>query len=48
MVTTIERLAGWAADLRLDDVPDAVVDLCRTQRRSVFAAAGWAVRADPA
>ncbi|OBH27545.1 hypothetical protein A5692_24360 [Mycobacterium sp. E342] len=38
MVTTIERLAGWAADLRLDDVPDAVVDLCRTQRRSVFAA----------
>ncbi|WP_219859495.1 MmgE/PrpD family protein [Mycobacterium persicum] len=38
MVTTIERLAAWVADLRLDDVPDAVVDLCRAQRRSVFAA----------
>lgn len=38
MATTIERLAGWAADLRLDDVPGAVVDLCRAQRRSVFAA----------
>ncbi|ORB34435.1 hypothetical protein BST40_25515 [Mycobacterium persicum] len=38
VVTTIERLAAWVADLRLDDVPDAVVDLCRAQRRSVFAA----------
>lgn len=38
MVTTVERLAGWAADLRLADVPDAVVDLCRAQRRSVLAA----------
>ncbi|OOK65992.1 mmgE/PrpD family protein [Mycobacterium kansasii] len=38
VVTTIERLAGWAADLRLEDVPDPVVDLCRAQRRSVFAA----------
>ncbi|OBI27893.1 MmgE/PrpD family protein [Mycobacterium sp. E2238] len=44
MVTTIERLAGWAADLRLEDVPDTVVDLCRTQRRSVFAATAASAR----
>lgn len=44
VVTTIERLAGWAVDLRLDDVPDAVVDLCRAQRRSVFAATAASTR----
>jgi 2-methylcitrate dehydratase PrpD len=38
VVTTIEKLAGWTADLRLEDVPGAVVDLCRAQRRSMFAA----------
>jgi 2-methylcitrate dehydratase PrpD len=38
VVTTIEKLAGWAAELRLEDVPGAVVDRCRAQRRSVFAA----------
>jgi len=38
MSTTVERIAAWAAELTLGDVPDAVVDLCRSQRRSVLAA----------
>ena len=38
MTTTVERLAGWAADLRLEDVPEPVLELCRSQRRSVVAA----------
>jgi 2-methylcitrate dehydratase PrpD len=38
MTTTVERMARWAAELRLPDVPDAVVELCRAQRRSVLAA----------
>lgn len=43
VATTIGRLAGWAAGLRLADVPDTVVDLCRAQRRSVLAAMPAAV-----
>jgi 2-methylcitrate dehydratase PrpD len=38
MTTTLQRIAGWAAELTLGDVPAAVVDLCRAQRRSVLAA----------
>lgn len=38
MVTTVERVAGWAAELRVDEVPAPVLDLCRAQRRSVLAA----------
>jgi 2-methylcitrate dehydratase PrpD len=38
MVTTIERLAAWAAEVVVEDVPAAVLDLCRAQRRSVLAA----------
>lgn len=35
---TIEALADWAAELRVTDVPDDVVELGRAQRRSVLAA----------
>lgn len=38
MSTTVERIAGWAAGLALGDVPEPVLDLCRSQRRSVLAA----------
>jgi 2-methylcitrate dehydratase PrpD len=38
MLTTIERIAAWANELAIGDVPDAVVELCRSQRRSVLAA----------
>lgn len=34
--TTVERLAGWAAELTIDDVPERVLALCRAQRRSVL------------
>src|SRR5687768_2930739 len=37
-VTTVERIAGWAAELTLGDVPAPVLELCRAQRRSVLAA----------
>ncbi|MHB8671622.1 MAG: MmgE/PrpD family protein [Acidimicrobiales bacterium] len=40
MVTTVERIAGWAAGLAPGDVPEEVGDLCRVQRRSVLAAIG--------
>ena len=38
MTTTVERIAAWASELTVGDVPDAVVDLCHAQRRSVLAA----------
>src|SRR5947209_6738980 len=38
MTTTVQRLAGWAHELTLAEVPPAVVELCRAQRRSVLAA----------
>jgi 2-methylcitrate dehydratase PrpD len=37
-VTLVGEVAGWAAGLEIDDVPDDVLVLCRAQRRSVFAA----------
>jgi 2-methylcitrate dehydratase PrpD len=37
-VTTVEAMAGWAAELKWPDVPEDVLALCRDQRRSVFAA----------
>lgn len=38
MATTVERIAGWAAELAVGDIPAPVRDLCRVQRRSVLAA----------
>ena len=38
MTTTVERIAGWAAELTAADVPAEVADLCRSQRRSVLGA----------
>ena len=38
MTTTIERLAGWASELAITHVPEEVLDLCRSQRRSVLGA----------
>lgn len=46
-VTTIETIAEWAAQLSIDDVPPAVRELLRAQRRSVLAATA-ASEADPA
>ena len=37
MTSTVERLAGWAAELTVADVPPAVLERCRDQRRSVLA-----------
>ncbi|QUR67767.1 MmgE/PrpD family protein [Mycobacterium spongiae] len=37
MTTLIERLAGWATDLDLGDIPDDVQELCDAQRQSVRA-----------
>src|SRR5947209_1981299 len=37
-MTTLEGIAAWAASLSVNDIPAAVVDLCRAQRRSVLAA----------
>lgn len=44
MATLIEDLACFAAELRMVDVPEGVLELCRAQRRSVLgaiAAAGF-------
>lgn len=38
MPTTVARIAGWAADLALVDIPESVLELSRAQRRSVVAA----------
>lgn len=38
MTTTLERIAGWASEMDLGDVPVQVLELCRSQRRSVLAA----------
>src|SRR5688572_9309602 len=35
-VTTVERIAAWASELTLADVPTDVVALCRAQRQSVL------------
>lgn len=43
MSTTVESIASWATNLSLGDVPDAVLDLCRAQRRSVLAAVAGSV-----
>src|SRR2546427_5774145 len=37
-MTTVERLAEWAHGLRSEALPEDVLALCRTQRRSVLAA----------
>jgi 2-methylcitrate dehydratase PrpD len=39
-MTTIERLASWAAGLPLTEVPDRVLELLRAQRLSVLGALG--------
>src|SRR5215210_4026466 len=38
MEGTVEAIADWAASLTLADVPDGVVSLGRSQRRSVLGA----------
>lgn len=37
-MTTVEAIAAWSAELRADDVPSHIFDLCRAQRRSVLGA----------
>src|SRR5688500_1561096 len=38
MTTTVGRLAGWASEPAIGHVPEEVLDLCRSQRRSVLGA----------
>jgi 2-methylcitrate dehydratase PrpD len=42
-MTTIERIASWAAGLKTEDVPDRIIELLRAQRMSVFGAMGASV-----
>jgi 2-methylcitrate dehydratase PrpD len=43
-MTTVERIASWAAGLRLTDAPDRVAELLRVQRLSVLGALGASAR----
>lgn len=48
MRTTVERIATWAAGLRLEHVPPEVVELSRAQRASVLGAIAGSARDEAA